>query len=145
MAASQRETILKALKTCLEGITTENGYALSVQQVRRGVHLAKEMSNRPALGVTGLRTRRAEGGSGTSQKTLQAMIYGYIDLQPDDYDPLDDLIQAVETRLMTPAAWSYYGWTDIREIVTYEGGIQDRMGYFDMELEITFFHGWAAP
>jgi len=73
------------------------------------------------------------------------LIYGYVDVQKNDFDRLDDLMQAVETRLQTPAAWAYRGWTNIKDYTVYEGGAHDQLGYFDMEIEITYFHKWASP
>jgi len=144
MAASQRETILKALKTCLEGITLANGYAIEVKEVRRGIHFEDDMPNRPALGFTNTKSERGEG-QGWSKRILTILIYGYVDIQPGDNDNLDDLLQAVEQRLQTTAAWAYQGWTNIKDYTTYEGGAHDRLGYFDMEITITYFHDWASP
>ena len=144
MAASQRETILKALKTCLEGVTAANGYAIEVKEVRRGIHFEDDMPNRPALGFTNTRAERDEG-QGYSERILTILIYGYVDIQPGDYDNLDDLMQAVEQRLQTPAAWSYQEWTNIMNYTVYEGGAHDRLGYFDMEITISYFHDWASP
>lgn len=150
MAASQRETILKALKTCLQGITTANSYAIEVKEVRRGIHFEDDMPNRPALGFSNIQSRRTElsmGGpaSGYSERVLTVLIYGYVDCQPDDYDNLDDLMQAVEQRLNTAAAWAYRQFTDIKNFTVYEGGAHDRIGYFDMEIEISYQHAVASP
>jgi len=145
MAASQRETILKALKTCLEGITAANGYAIEVEEVRRGIHFEDNMPNRPALGYSNIKATRVNGAFGQSQRTLTVLIYGYVDVQPDGYDNLDDLMQAVEQRLMTPAAWAYRGDTEIKDYTIYEGGVHDQLGYFDMEVEIQYLHDLASP
>lgn len=137
MAAAQRETILEALKTCLEGIE-------SVSEVRRGIHFEDNMPNRPALGFTNTKAERVEGG-GFSERILTVLIYGYVDIQPGDYDALDDLMQDVETKLQTPADWAYQNLTDIRDYTVYEGGAHDKLGYFDMEVTVTYFHDWASP
>ena len=145
MADSQRETRLDALKTCFQGITTGNGYSLTVNEVRRGIHFEDDMPNRPALGFTNTKIRRGEFAGGVSGKVLEILIYGYVDVQPGDYDSLDDLIQAVEQRIMTASAWTYYEWTDIKDFTVYEGGAHDRLGYFDMMIEVFYHHDWASP
>lgn len=145
MADSQRETILDALHTCLAGITRANGYAVEVREVRRGIHYDADMLNRPALGYTNTKIRREEFAAGRSGKTLTVLIYGYTNVEPGLYDPLDDLLQAVEQRLMTPAAWSYYGFTNIQDLTVYEAGAHDPVAYFDMEVEIFYEHQWATP
>ena len=145
MAASKTATVMAALKTCLEGVTAANGYDVTVQEVRRGIHLDDDMPNRPALGFTNTRGERSEFAQGRSGRTLIVVIYGYVDVEPGDYEDLDSLMQAVEQRLMTPAAWSYYGFTDIKNYTVYEGGQHDKIGYFDMEVEIFYEHEWASP
>lgn len=149
MADSQREVRLDALKTCLEGITTGNGYALTVNEVRRGIHFEDEMPNRPALGFSNINSRRVDlamgGTSGYSERVLVILIYGYVDIQPNNYDNLDDLMQAVEQRLNTDAAWAYREFTDIKDFTVYEGGAHDQLGYFDMEIEVSYQHTVASP
>lgn len=145
MADAVRETILDALLTCLQGITTANGYAIEVKEVKRGVHFEDAMVNRPALGFTNTNAARTESSFGRSERVLTVLIYGYVDCQPGNYDPLDDLMQAVEQRLNTAAAWAYREFTDIRNYTIYEGGAHDRLGYFDMEVRISYTHAWATP
>ncbi len=142
---SGRETILKALKTCLEGITTANGYLIGVEEVRRGIHFEDNMMNRPALGFTCTKSSRKELSFGRSQRELIILIYGYIDVQPGNYDDLDDLIKQIEGRLMTESSWRFRQWTNITDYTIYEGGVHDNLGYFDMELRVTYDYVWANP
>ena len=148
MADAVRETILDALKTCLEGITTANGYAIQVAEVRRGIHFEDDMLNRPCLGFANTKIERKEHAFAQSGRELNVLIYGYVDVEPHSasgYDPLDDLMQAVETRLMTGSAWSYWEFTDIRNFTIYEGGAHDKLGYFDMEVIIEYQYALASP
>jgi len=46
--STERKTVLDALKTWLEGITRANDYQTNVAEVKRGIHLADDMNNRPA-------------------------------------------------------------------------------------------------
>lgn len=145
MAASKRETILKALKTCLEGITKANGYAIQVKQVRRGIHFEDQMPNRPALGFTNTRSTLDERAFGETNRILTILIYGYVDVEPGQYDALDDLMQAVEQRLQTEADWDYWESTDLKDYTVYEGGAHDQLGYFDLELEVGSWHDIDDP
>jgi|GEM_PF-3060748 len=145
MAASNRETILKALKTCLEGVTVANGYAIGVNEVKRGIHLPDEMPNRPALGFTNTKLMRKDLAGGWAERELSILIYGYVDIQPGDYDNLDDLMQAVEQRLMSSTAWSYYAFTFIDDGTVYEGGAHDPVGYFDIQVRIQYEYDVEYP
>lgn len=145
MADAVRETILDALYTCLAGVTTANGHPITVNEVRRGIHLPEEMPNRPALGYTNTKATRVEGDFANSMRVLDVLIYGYVDVQPGNYDNLDDLMQGVEQRLMTASAWTYKSGTNIKSYTIYEAGAHDPIGYFDMEVEITYFHARATP
>lgn len=145
MADAVRETILDALYTCLAGITTANGYAIQVGEVKRGLHLAEDMPNRPALGYSNTRSVRRDFAAGQSERDLHVLVYGYVDCQPGVYDNLDDLIQAVEQRLMTSSAWAYRDDTHISGYTIYEGGAHDQLGAFEMEIVIQYEHALASP
>lgn len=145
MAESTRETILDALYTCLAGITLANGYAIGVQQVKRGIHLPDAMPNRPALGYSNTRGTRKDYSSGQSERSLSILIYGYVDVTPGVYDNLDDLMQAVEQRLMTSSAWAYRDDTFIDETTMYEGGVHDPIGYFEMAVRVQYEYAMASP
>jgi hypothetical protein len=146
MAASGRETIIKALKTCLEGITTTNGYAIEVKTVKRGMRAEADLEVRPALAInqqTIVQEIFSQGGY--SEKTIMTTIAGWVDHDEDNFDNVDDLIQAVEQRLFTPAAWPYYGWTEITGIRISENGVQDMLSYFEIDVSIKDHHAWADP
>jgi hypothetical protein len=145
LADSTRETILDALYTCLAGITLANGYAIGVQEVKRGIHLPDAMPNRPSLGYANTRATRKDYAAGQSERALTILVYGYVDVTPGVYDNLDDLMQAVEQRLMTSSAWAYRDDTFINSFTIYEGGVHDPIGYFDMEVVVNYEYAMASP
>lgn len=145
MADATRETILDALYTCLAGITTANGYAIGVEQVKRGIHMPDQMPNRPSLGYSNTRATRRDFAAGQSERELTILIYGYVDVTPGVYDNLDDLMQAIEQRLMTSSAWAYQADTFIDEFNIYEGGVHDPVGYFDMSVRVQYEYAMASP
>lgn len=148
MAASNRETIMKAMKTLLEGVTVANGHPITVNEVKRGIHGPDDIPNRPAVGFTGTDSSRIEfAQGGRSWRDLTIMVYGYVDCDAAAgvYDNLDDLIQGIEQRLMTPASWAYQEWTNIMGMTTIEAGAHDMVSYFDMEVVVSYQYEWADP
>lgn len=145
MAISTRREILSALKTCLEGITTDNDYQVTVAEVKRGIHFVDDMRNRPGLCFWSDKGPRRDETNEQSERDLHIWIWGYVDVQPGNYDELDKLVADVETRLMTRSAWAYRDDTKIGELNTYEGGASDPVGVFEMEVTVNYEYRMDSP
>jgi len=138
-----RKSVLDWLKTLLEGITVANGYQTNVREVRRGIHDLDDMPNRPALCIwndKGPAEELVKGAAGVNNRTLHCWIWGYVDVDPGDYDNLDALVADVEQRINTSdGAWpSNMLNITIMDSTYYEGGVSDAVGIFEMEIELVY-------
>jgi len=147
VAVSSRREILNDLKTALKMICVANGYQSNVQEVRRGVYGYDQMLSRPALCFFNtMATTEESSMSGQSQRVLSITIRGYVDITEDgNYDPLDELVADVEKLLMTPGTWSRQGWTQVKNLRIFEGLLSDKVGVFEMDIQVTYRYDWASP
>lgn len=148
MAVSTRRTILVALKSGLESITTANGFQSTVAKVLRGIQPGEAFSgSMPGLAVWCEQGPRENFSQGHSERTLKLHVWGYVpvDAAEGDYDALDKLVADVEKCLMTVTYNPYWGDTEIGNTTYYEGGVEDPIGIFDMEVEISYVYEWASP
>lgn len=147
-AISTRETIIKALKTTLESITTVNSFQTTVAKVKRGIQPESAFSgNMPGLALWNERGPRKNFAQGKSERILVFHIWGYVlvDAAAGNYDNLDKLVADVEKALMAPAYNSYWDDTEIGDTTYYEGGVDDPIGIFDMIVEIPYNYDFASP
>jgi len=148
MTISNRATILGDLKRALESITIANGFQTDVETVLRGIQPEEAFSGRmPGLCLWNERGPRDNLYQGGSERRLVCHIWGYAVVQADigNYEALDKLVADVEKCLMTESYNGYWGFTDIRETVYYEGGIDDPIGIFDMVVEVSYNYAFASP
>lgn len=142
---STRATIMAALKTCLESITTGNGFALTVAEVRRGLSLPEDFPERPALAFFSISRPRIDQTNEHSEATLHFVVQGFADAPAGNFTTFDALMAAVETALMTLAYNPYREDTKIGELNTYEGGASDPVGIFDMHGTIFYEYEFSSP
>jgi len=148
MAISKRATILGDLKTAMEAITTDNEFQSDVAKVMRGIQPESAFTgNMPGLAIWNERGPRENMAQGYSERTLIIHIWGYVPVAAEigNYDALDKLAADVETCLMTPARWAYFGFTEIGDTVYYEGGVEDPIGIFDMTVAVSYNYAFASP
>lgn len=146
-----RKTALDAIKGWLEGIATDGGYQSDVVEVRRGIYFEHDFAARPALCLFSYRgptSMRIHGAAGAADRTLHCKVWGYVDVQPGDYDNLDALISDVESCLMRNIDnWAGAGILkiDIGDSMYWEGGPQDPIGVFEMEIAPVYRYTPTSP
>ena len=143
MTISLQNTIINSVKTTLENITTGNGYQSNVIKVLRGIRGIDDFTsgNMPGLAILKTENRVEETYQGGSEDRLVLHIWGFVTVEArtDDYDNLDKLVADVE-KVLHSAYNSYKDYTFINTATFYEGGVQDSFGFFDMEIEVSYFH-----
>ena len=144
---TSRKSILDDLKTWLEAITVANGYQTTVAEVKRGIHYADDMQNRPSLCFWNDKGPKKDLAGEQCERVLHIFIWGYIDIQPGTYDNLDGLVSDVEACLNgSRANWdSSITQVDVGDSTYYEGGVTDPIGIFEMEAEIYYEYDRADP
>lgn len=145
--STKRKTVLDTLKGWLEAITVANGYQSNVAEVKRGIHLFDEMVNRPAICIWNDKGPKIDLPGEQCERKLHIWLWGYVDVQPGSYDPLDALVSDVEECLNT----SQDNWptevieVDVLDTTYYEGGASDSVGIFEMEVLIDYQYDRASP
>lgn len=145
---TERKTVLDFLKDLLEGITELNGYQTTVAEVKRGIHLSDEMPNKPALCFWNDKALKTDQAGEKCEKALHIWMWGYVDVQPGNYDTMDALECDVEKALNSTPVENWPASVievDAGNITTYEGGASDPLGMFEMELVITFQYDRSQP
>jgi len=144
MTISKQNTILDSLKTTLENITTSNSFQSQVVKVMRGVRGLDDFSpaDLPGLAIFKTANKVDESYQGGSEDRLEIHIWGFVPVEArvNDYDNLDKLVADVEKVLHNSTYNSYSSNTFIGNTNFYEGGVQDSFGFFDMEIQISYFH-----
>ena len=124
-----------------------NGYQTTVAEVKRGIHYADDMTNRPGLCFWNDKGPKKDLGGGMCERALHIYIWGYVDVQPGDYDLLDGLVSDVEECLNDSLAdWdSSVIEVNVGDTTYYEGGASDQLGMFEMEAEIIYQYDRDDP
>jgi len=143
MTISKQNTIINSLKTTLENITTGNGFQSTVIKVLRGIRGLDDFSsgNLPGLAIFKTANNVEETYQGGSEDRLVLHIWGFVTVESrlNDYDNLDKLVADVEKALFSNYN-SYKDYTFVINTNFYEGGVEDSFGFFDLEIEISYFH-----
>jgi len=143
MTISKQNTIINSLKTTLENITTGNGFQSTVIKVLRGIRGLDDFSsgNLPGLAIFKTANNVEETYQGGSEDRMVLHIWGFVTVEArtGDYDNLDKLVADVE-KILFSAYNIYKNYTFIYTATFYEGGVQDSFGFFDMEIEVSYFH-----
>lgn len=135
---------MKSLKTTFENITKDNGFQSDILLVLRGIRDLKDFTgNFPGLALFKTANDVDEDYQGGSQDRLDLNIWGFttVEARDNNYDNLDKLVADVEKILHSSTYNSdYYNNTFILDTKFYEGGVDDSFGFFDMHIQISYFH-----
>lgn len=144
MTISKQNTIINSIKATLESITEVNSFQTTVIKVLRGIRTLEDFSaaNLPGLSIFRMTNKVDESYQQGSEDRLVLHIWGFVavEARANDYDSLDKLAADVEFALHSATYNSYRNYTFIKNTNFYEGGVQDSFGFFDMEIEVSYFH-----
>jgi len=145
-STSNENTMLSALKTALESITTDNDFQIDTQEVIEGPTVISDHVNRPSIGIYCDRRERVNSAHGRSRSRLHVWLTGYVDAQPNDFDNIWALSADIERILDDSDYWSYSEFTDVKNFNYYFGGpANDMIGILQVELEIDYFYDFGSP
>lgn len=143
MSYSQQQERYLAIKEALKNIKTSNGFKTTVLKVLRGIRSTEDFSGEmPGIAVYRPVTENTANKYNLTQSKMILNIWGFtkVEAKSDDFSALDDLVADVELLLMTKEYNHYFTDTFISKTSFFEGGIQDKFGFFNMEIEILFDH-----
>ena len=136
-----RAQIISDLMSALAEIAPENGFATSPAEIKRGIHLAEEMNDLPALTLFNERVETADEASGTAQRILVMHLWGAAKAPHGDYGDLDDLAADCLKALADPDLNPHWAVTSALRLEVYEGGAGDPLGLFDLEIQVAYEAG----
>jgi len=136
-----RAQIIEDLMETLAAIRTENGFATQPAEIRRGIHLAEDMNERPALCLFNEKVETIDATSGTAQRILFLHLWGVANAPQADYSGLDHLAADCLKALADPALNPYWAATSAVRLLVYEGGAGDPLGLFDLHLQVSYEAG----
>lgn len=144
---SKRSAILTDLKTWLEAITVQNGYQSNVKKVRRGISMADDFPERPALGFWSDKEEKEDLAGEMRASRMHVFLWGYVSVEPGNYDALDKLISDVEICINGSRANWDAAIAEIRmgDVSAYEGGVGDPTGSFETEITIDYEYDRGTP
>jgi len=145
---STRSDYLAAIVSCMESITTDNGFDTDVKKVLRGIRSREDFSGQlPGIAIWNERAPREESSFSESVRFLAVHIWGFIEVDAvgNDYSALDALIADVEKALMTEKYNANWARTAIGDLMIYEGGADDSFGEFDMVLQYAYEYEYTNP
>jgi len=133
-----RVQIMQDLLAALAAISPLNGHAVQVRDVRRGIHLAEEFNELPALSLfnEAVDTRDLTGGS--AERELILHVWGAAKAVNDNYAELDALAASCLRMLADPARNPHWQATSCGRLEMYEGGAGDPLGLFDLEVRVIY-------
>ena len=109
-----------------------------VRQVRRGIHLAEELNELPALCLFNEAVETVDATSATCRRELVLHLWGAARAVDDDYGQLDALAAACLAALADPARNPHWQATTCGRLELYEGGAGDPLGLFDLEVRVLY-------
>lgn len=136
-----RQNIIADLMACLKAIGPAQGFDITPARVRRGIHLASEASEMPALSLYNQRVETVDATESTTERLLVLHLWGAVHAQGGDYGALDRLAAACVAALGRPDLNPHWQRTTCGRLELYEGGAGDPLGLFDLELTV----GYEAP
>jgi hypothetical protein len=99
-----RAQIIADLMACLASIDPAQGFPLAVRELRRGIHLAEEMAEMPALTLFNERVETLDQTSSTAARRLVLHLWGAVHVRHEDYSQLDQLAAACLQALADPTS-----------------------------------------
>lgn len=147
MSYSQQQERYLAIKDALKNIKSSNGFKTTVLKVLRGIRGLDDFSgDLPGIAIYKPLNENNSNQYGGTQSNMTMNIWGYakIDARADDYSALDDLAADTELLLMSAEYNPYLNETFISRTAFFEGGVQDKFGFFNMEVKMIFDHELAG-
>lgn len=133
-----RQEIISDLLACLGAISPDQGFAIAPARVRRGIHLASEAGEMPALSLYNQRVETVDSTEVTTERLLILHLWGAVHAQGGDYGHLDRLAAACVAALGRPDLNPHWQRTTCGRLEIYEGGAGDPLGLFDLELSVSY-------
>jgi len=129
-----RAQIISDLMACLRAMGPAHGMPLAAVQVLRGIHLAEQINDLPALALFNERVETLEATDRTAERKLVLHLWGYAHASNNDFSSLDRLAESGLMALGDPGLNPHWDRTTCGNLEIYEGGAADPLGYFDLEL-----------
>ena len=136
-----RAQIISDLLACLKAMGPDTGFTLAPARVRRGIHLASEAAELPALSLFNERVETTDATGQTAQRLLVLHLWGAVHARHDDFADLDRLAAACLEALGRPDLNPHWQSTTCARLELYEGGAGDPLGLFDLEINV----GYESP
>lgn len=133
-----RAQVIQDLFACLSAVGPQNGHPLAPALVKRGIHLASELSPLPALTLFNEAVDTSDLAGRTAERRLVAHVWGAVNAAGGDYLPLDQLAAGVAAALADPGLNPHWQRTGLGRLEIYEGGAGDPLGLFDLEVIVTY-------
>lgn len=133
-----RQEIIADLLACLQAIGPDQGFAVTPAKVRRGIHLASEANEMPALSLYNQRVETVDSTESTTERLLILYLWGAVHARGGDYGDLDLLAAACVGALSRPELNPHWQRTTCGRLELYEGGAGDPLGLFDLEFSVSY-------
>ncbi len=133
-----RASIISDLLACLEAMGPSGGMPLAARAVLRGIHLAEQVNQMPALALFNERVETVEQSGQTAERRLVLHLWGYANAANSDFSDLDGLAASVLMALADPGLNPHWQRTTCGNLEVYEGGAADPIGIFDLELSVAY-------
>lgn len=133
-----RAAVIADLMTCLAGITSANGFAITPKKLKRGIHLASQASETPALSLFNERVETIETGGEAAERVMVMHLWGAAAANQGDYAALDLLAAACLTALARPDLNPHWQRTSPQRLEVFEGGSAEPLALFDLEFHLAY-------
>lgn len=147
MSFSEQQARYMAIYESLSSIKKSNGFQTNVAKVLRGIRGLEDFSGElPGLAIYKPSNEVSLNQYGGTESKMTLNIWGFakVEAKVNDFDSLDKLAADTEKLLMSTEYNSYLTETFINRTLFYEGGVQDKFGFFNMEIHMIFDHELTA-
>lgn len=136
-----RVQIISDLMACLGAISPESGFQTQVAELRRGIHLAEDLNDLPALCLFSQRVESADQTGAKAERRLVLHLWGAAPAPQGDFSALDALAADCLEALARPELNPHWQATTVGDMELYEGGAADPLGLFDLEITVSYEAG----
>ncbi len=136
-----KSQIMADLRAALMTITIAAGYPVEPSEVRRGIHLAEQMNELPALCLFSEKVETTDQTSSGAERLLVLHVWGAAHAAGGDFAGLDALAAAAVAVLADPDANPHWARTNCLAMELYEGGAGDPLGLFDLTVQVIYETG----
>ena len=134
--STKRELILANLKTALEGITTGNGYSVTVQEVSRTMKHWEKVSEFPVLYVVAGDERIAHHPGLQERAVWEVGIVGYVKSEDEKSEEVEKLVGDIKKIVMVDTTRGGHAVACTVEAVRDINVVLSPYGVFEVELAI---------